>query len=355
MQNYSCPTCGAQLYWDATKQSLYCKYCSSSFSPDDFADATIETEGEQKQTATQDKRSDNVVVSENEEVVVYECGTCGGEVIAQKTTMATVCPYCGEAVSITNKSVGEFRPELLIPFCHEKKEAIELFKQYVNKSFLTPAPFKQDNIIEKIQGLFVPFYLHTVVDTADNTLKGEKVSHHRRGDDRVATHKVYNLSVRATGKFDKLPTDAAKGIENELMDALEPFTYNELTDYHPAYMAGFLAEQKDEELEALKERAKSRCREGMDENARKQFSGYTSVTHINKDHNFSLHEAQYVMLPVWILNVAHQGKKYRFAINGQTGKIVGKLPINWGKFAAICAGVFVAAEVLSAFILPIVM
>lgn len=353
MQNYSCPTCGAQLYWDTAKQSLYCQYCGSSFSPNDFVDKTAATEGEQTPKAKQDKTSDNVIVSENEEVVVYECNTCGGEVVAQKTTMATVCPYCGEAVSITNKSAGEFRPELVVPFRHKKQEAIKLFKEYVNRSFLTPAAFKQDNIIEKIQGLFVPFYLHTVIDTAHNTFKGEKLSSHRSGDDRITTHKVYDLSVQATGKFDKLPTDAAMGIENELMDALEPFIYKDLTEYNPAYMAGFVAEQKDEDLDMLKERAKGRCREGMDENARKQFAGYSSVSSISKNHNFSEHEAQYVMLPVWILNVAHQGKKYRFAINGQTGKIVGELPVNWGKLVAICAGVFAAAEVLSVFILPI--
>ena len=355
MQNYSCPTCGAQLYWDATKQCLYCHYCDSSFSPDDFGDKTAVAEDGQVPKVEAEKLSDNVVVSEDEDIVVYECKTCGGEVVAQRTTMATVCPYCGEAISVTTKSVGEFRPELVIPFSQEKKEAIALFKKYVKRSFLTPSAFKQDNILEKIQGLFVPFYLHTVVDNAEHRFKGEKVSSHRSGDDKVTTHKVYQLNINATGKFDKVPTDAAKGIENDLMDALEPFTYKELVEYNPAYMAGFLAEQRDEELDLLKERAKTRCEDGMNENARKSFVGYTALAQTHTNHKFCEHEAQYVMLPVWILNVKHHNKKYRFAINGQTGKIVGHLPTDWGKFAGICAGIFAAVEILSAFILPVLM
>ena len=350
MHNYSCPTCGAQLYWDPKKGSLYCQYCDSSYSPDEFEDKTANTEDGKAPSVSAEKLSDNVVVSDNENVVVYECKTCGGEVVAQKTTMATVCPYCGEAVSITTKSVGDFRPDRVIPFAQDKKGIANVFKNYVNKSFLTPAAFKNDNTIDKIQGLFVPYYLHTMTDKAQNFFKGEKITYHRSGNDRVATHKVYRLSIDATGKFDKIPTDAAKDLENELMDALEPYTYKDLASYNPAYMAGFVAEQKDEDIDVLQQRAKIRCENGMNSNARQAFAGYDSLLPTGSKHSFFDIDSEYVMLPVWMLNVKHNGKKYRFAVNGQTGKIVGKLPINWGKFAAICAGTFALAEIAVAVI-----
>ena len=38
----------------------------------------------------------------------------------------------------------------------------------------------------------------------------------------------------------------------------------------------------------------------------------------------------YALLPVWILNYKYQGKNYTFALNGQTGKIVGNRPIAKG-------------------------
>lgn len=355
MHNYSCSTCGAQLYWDPQKQSLYCKFCDSEFSPDDFVDKTAFTEDGQAPQVAPPQISDTVIDLDTEDMVVYECSTCGGEVVAQKTTMATVCPYCGEAVSVTSKSIGDFRPELVIPFAQDKKGAIELFKKYVQRSFLVPKSFKEDNIIDKIQGIFIPFYLHTITDAAQHDFKGETTSCSRVGNDRVTTHKVYNLHIDATGKFDRLPTDAAKGIENELMDALEPFSYDKLKEYNPAYMAGFVAEQRDEEIESLKTRAKERCKKGMRANAREAFSGYKELTMLREENIFGTHNCQYVMLPVWILNVKHNGKKYRFAINGQTGKAVGKLPLNYGKLAGVCAGVFAVSEVLAAIALKFFM
>ena len=34
------------------------------------------------------------------------------------------------------------------------------------------------------------------------------------------------------------------------------------------------------------------------------------------------------MLPVYMVNINYNGKKYTFAMNGQTGKIVGNIPVG---------------------------
>ena len=342
MQTYYCKNCGAVLYWDASHDCLKCQFCDEEYQITDFEDKS-NTDQEVKSEAL-DK--EYVATETTDDMSVYECKTCGGEVVAMNTTMATVCPYCGEAISITSKTVGDFRPELVIPFKNKKKEAEEIYRNYVNKSFLTPKEFKEDNLIEKIQGLFTPFQLHTICDTARHSFKGEKVSSHKSGYDKVDTHKVYNLSITADAKFDKLPTDASKKIENELMDALEPFNYADLKDYNPAYMAGFIAEQRDEEPEAMEKRALDRCKTAMDQKARQAFTGYSSVSQQSENHNITSHEQNYAMLPVWILNVKHGGQNYKFAINGQTGKVVGKLPVDKAKLIKICAACFGVAEIL---------
>ena len=52
-------------------------------------------------------------------------------------------------------------------------------------------------------------------------------------------------------------------------------------------------------------------------------------------------KVHYALLPVWLLSTKWQGKNYLFAMNGQTGKLVGDLPTSagkfWGTFAAISA------------------
>ena len=346
MQNYNCQNCGAELYWDVQASCLKCRFCDSEYQVSDFEDGTIAEEPVKSEDAEQEFVNTEV----SEEMVVYECKNCGGEVVALKTTMATICPYCSEAISITSKSVGEFRPEICIPFQKDKKAAMELYKNYVSQSFLTPKAFKEQSVIEKIQGLFVPFHLHTIKDKASHTFHGERHTSRRVGYDRITTHRIYNLNVCASGEFERVPTDAAAGIQNDLMDALEPFDYTGLKDYNPAYMAGFLAEQRDDDPAKMDERAEERVKEGMEARARGAFSGYLGMNLVDKNDIIENHKSEYAMIPVWLLNVNHEGIKYTFAINGQSGKVVGKLPVDKKKLALIGAGVFIATDLIVALI-----
>ena len=50
--------------------------------------------------------------------------------------------------------------------------------------------------------------------------------------------------------------------------------------------------------------------------------------------------AKYALYPVWILNTTWQGEKYTFAMNGQTGKFVGNLPMDKGAFVKWLIGIF---------------
>jgi DNA-directed RNA polymerase subunit RPC12/RpoP len=277
---------------------------------------------------------------------VYECKNCGGEVVALNTTMATICPYCSEAISITSKSVGNFRPNLCIPFKKSKEQIVEIYKNYVNKSFLTPKAFKEQSTIEKIQGLFTPFYLHDLKDHAIHNFEGEKTSSMKRGYDKVTTHNVFRIRVEANGTFEKVPTDASVRISNQLMDSIEPFDYGELKDYNPAYMAGFIAEQTDDNKEDMDKRAEDRAKSGMKERARGAFSGYSCVETVSENDNIYEHTSSYAMLPIWLLNVNYANQKYTFAVNGQTGKVVGKLPMDKMKLFFIGCGTFLASDVV---------
>ena len=344
MQNYQCKHCGADLSWDPEAGCLKCQYCGNEYQVTDFEDATLTNEPIEPENI--EKEYTNVEDLSND-MVVYECQNCSGTVIAQKTTMATVCPYCGEAISITSKSVGKFRPKLCIPFSRSKKEIIDLYKKYVSQSPLVPKNFKEESTVEKIQGLFAPFYLHTLIDKAKIVFSGEKCSDRKRGYDKVTKHDVYDIGIKADALFEKIPTDASVRLDNELMNSLEPFDYTECEDYNPAYMAGFLAEQIDDDETALNERAEERAREGMRASARKQTTGYSSVTIQMEEHNIENHKKEYTMLPVWMLNVKHKNNKYTFAINGQTGKVVGKLPLDKLKLGLIGLCSFVIPEIIS--------
>lgn len=352
MQNYACKNCGAVLYWDAHAGCLKCEYCDHTYQVSDFEDKTaVETKEPIDQAADEVKEVEYLNEDLAEGMVAYECKTCGGTVVTLKTTMADICPYCGEAISITSKSVGEFRPKMVIPFEKKKQDAINIFKKYVADTGYVPKEFKQQHTIEKIQGLYAPFYLHNITDHSHHLFGAETSTSHTSGNYRVTTHRVYDLTSELNGTFSGIPTDASVRIDNKLMEAIEPFDYSDLKDYNPAYMAGYLAEQSDEEITKMDEIAETKCKTAMDGEAKGLFASYGALSTKSANHRITKHTKDYCMLPVWILNVKHGGKKYQYAINGQTGKVTGKLPLNKLAVFGTAAGVFAVVDIIVATVL----
>ena len=346
MQKYECKVCGAELHWDPNAGALKCKYCDSEFQPSDFEDKTVEA----KTTDTKelDKDYTNAGSSLGDDMVVYKCEECGAEVVASKTTMATTCAYCGRAISVTGKTAEGFRPEKVIPFTIDKEKAMATFQKYIKSSPLTPKEFSQKHVIEKFQGLFVPFYLHSMDVRSDGIVDAENSSSRRSGDDKITTVREYEIDMDAEGSFKYIPTDASKELENGLMDALEPYSYGKITDFNPAYMAGYLAEQPDETVEDTYERAASRAKAAMNESMVKEAGTYGAKRMQISHHKISNQDSKYTMLPLWLMNVDYNGEKLIYAINGETGKAVGKLPLSKKRLATKLVGCFGIIQIAAA-------
>lgn len=343
MQKYTCKTCEAELYWDSSVGALKCEYCDSIFSPDEFNDVNVSQQTgndaeEHHETTTDD--------SDASELVVYKCTECGAEIVTAKGTVATTCAYCNRAITMSNKMTGNFKPKLLIPFNINKKQAKEIFKKYAKSSFLTPKEFQDDKFLTQMKGLYVPFWLHTFKEDAQACLHCENITSRRRGDDKVIVHHEYRVDMKCNGMFLKLPTDALEKLDNSMMDNVEPFDYGNLKEFNPAYMAGFYAEQYTESSDETFPRARTRAIEAMKKEILQAANDYSSKKINSFQDNIIEHEAEYAMLPIWILNAEYKNKKYTFAINGDTGKITGKIPISVSKLISIIGGSLIATQLL---------
>lgn len=345
MQRYECKTCGAELKWDPNAGALKCEYCNSEFQPSDFEDKTVDADSTVSEEL--DAKYTNAGQDLDEDMVVYACKECGAEVVTSKTTMATTCAYCGRAISITSKSAGNFRPEKAIPFAIDKEKAMAIFQEYTKKSILSPKTFSEQHTVEKMQGLFVPFFLHSIKLHGTATIEGEHVSSRRSGDDKITTHKVYEIDTQGNGTFDNIPVDGSVKLDNMLMDALEPYSYDKITNYNPAYMAGYFAEQPDETAESTKPRADERAKKAIEENLLNVAGNYSSKRVVNSSTTTSERSSIYAMLPVWLLNVDYNGKKHLFAINGETGKVVGKLPLSKARVALAAIIPFILTQIVA--------
>ena len=357
MQKFNCKTCGAELYWDSEANCLKCEYCDSEYQVSEFEaaeqnDAKSQTDARSEMSEPQKadehaKATDDSVL---DDLVVYQCSHCKAEIVTAKSTVATTCAFCGRAISITNKLVNDFRPDAIIPFEINEKEAKDIYKKYIRSTFLTPNEFGTEAVLKKMKGIYVPFWLHSFDSDTKATIYCENMTSHRRGDDKVIDHHMYHVTVEAQGSFKDIPTDGLKHLDDALMDAIEPFSYSKLTEFNSAYMAGYYAEEYNENDKVTRERATDRATQTM-RSQMEQEAGMYAVKRIKSyDEDLSKIQAKYTMLPVWLLNVTYKGKEYLYAINGETGKIVGKLPISVQKLllalGASLAGSYVLATIV---------
>jgi DNA-directed RNA polymerase subunit RPC12/RpoP len=331
LKEYNCKNCGAILYWNPTSSCLECEYCGQKFLPSDFAEEEnqAEKEAEQNKDFTPEEADENMTAtdeSDSGDLVVYRCSHCNAEVVTSRSTIATVCAFCGEALSITNKMVDNFRPDCVIPFKITKEEAVKLFEEYAKKGVLTPKDFSKIKEVEKVKGMYAPFWLHSFKNDSTAIVTAIKRDSTRRGYDKIEKQHIYEIDIDSTANFENVPADALRNISDELMSSVEPFDYSTLDKFSPAYMTGFYAEEYNEDGETTFTKAKERADKAMQEKIISCVKGYSSTSVKTYNSNISNRSKKYTMLPVWLFNVKYNGQNFSFAINGQTGKVAGKLP-----------------------------
>jgi len=363
MKKYNCPNCAAELYWDAEANALKCEYCEKQYQPAELdaiaakidavkgkKEVEVKEEPSEKvarETTDQDKVSDDSSKTDSADLVVYSCQNCGAEVITSKSTVATTCAFCGRAISLSNKLVGEFKPDSVIPFAIDEDKAKEIYKAYSSKGGLTPGAFKKSAVIKKVKGVYVPFWLHSYDEEADVMIAAENTHSHKRGDDKVIDHEMFNVDMKVKSSFSSIPTDGLKNLDDKLMGAIEPFDYTKLSDFNAAYMAGFYAEEYDENAEIKIADAKERSKSALEREAKDNAGPYMEKLVTSYNPKYENVESKYAMLPVWLFNVDYKDKLYQFAINGETGKIAGELPMSKAKIAAAVGGSFFGTQIIA--------
>jgi hypothetical protein len=123
------------------------------------------------------------------------------------------------------------------------------------------------------------------------------------------------------------------------MDAVEPFDYSDLKPFSTAYLPGYLADKYDVSREDSRPRIETRAKTSMEDELAKTVIGYERVFSTSGNVNIINSNCQYALLPVWMLSTKWNGKNYLFAMNGQTGKLIGDLPIDKGKYFKWFAGI----------------
>ena len=337
---YKCPSCGGALSFDSDVQKLKCPYCDTTLEVSalqELDDALKQEQPEDTTWSTEPSAQWNQ--EEQAQLHSFVCESCGGEITTEATTAATHCPYCDNPVVVAKQLSGQFKPDLVVPFKLDKAAAMEALKKHMKGKPLLPKAFTAENRIERVQGVYVPFWLFDTQVDANIRYRATKVR--TWSDSNYIYTRTSHFSLLRGGCMDfaNVPVDGSVKLDNALMESIEPYDMSQAVDFQTAYLAGYLADKFDVSADDCKTRANERIRSSVESYFASTTAGYASVIPENTNLRYSGSKVRYALLPVWLLTTRYKDKTYTFAMNGQTGKLVGNLPIHWGSFFKYLFGI----------------
>ncbi len=340
LQEFKCPCCDGAIEFDTTSQRMKCPYCDTEFDVDSVKSYNegMQNQAEDNMTWEQEP-GEQWQEDETTGLRTYVCQSCGGEIVGDEHMAATACPFCDNPVVLKGQFSGDLKPDLVIPFKLDKKAAKEALKKHYMGKRLLPKVFKDENHLDEIKGVYVPFWLFDAVADGDISYKATRVR--SWSDSRYYYTETSHYSVARAGTlaFRAVPVDGSSKIDDTLMESLEPFDMNEAVAFNAGYLAGYMADKYDVDSQHSMERVNQRIKKSTEDKFAATAAGYSTLVPVSSGIKLKDTHAKYALYPVWLLNTTWKGKKYTFAMNGQTGKMVGDLPMDNGAYCRWLFGI----------------
>lgn len=314
-----CPQCGGAVRFDPSIGQTKCDFCGSILTIDDFTGPDIQVKREDRDRALETMQP----------LPVYNCLSCGAEVIAPPMAGALTCPYCQNHIVLSQQFSGTIRPDGILPFKITPDKIPSAVRKYYTGNPFVPRKLFSKASIGEVTGIYVPFWVFDCDVYGDISFSAAKVGAvTSNGDYQTTRMDHYRLNRNVQMSFRNLAVDASRKMSDALMDSLQPFHFEEVKPFDVRYMAGYVADRFDETSEEGKAKTDRRVIRTAADVARQKTVDKKYSTAVQRSNHLQavIRKDRYYLLPVYVLNVEFDGKPYQFAMNGQTGKVVGKLP-----------------------------
>ena len=342
-----CPSCGATLAFDPSTGGLICNFCGSTvalktmpvapglgYSLDDL----------------QNNAGRHLMQTESKLLI---CGTCGGQFLADKSSLSGLCPYCGSnSITESGNTSGMMEPTGVIPFKISKEEAQNIFKQWISARRMAPTDLKKNSEITDLVGVYVPYW---VFDADTYTpYKGKFGKTVGSGDDQYTKyHKaegvcklpIKNLTLVASSRLEK----------DAYWKSVSKFDFNFMKKYDPNLLAGFWSESYTVDGTTAWQTAMGKIYDKITKSI-KSLEDADVIAKIDMKPEATNVHAKYVLAPIWITSFDYNGTVYRVLVNGQTGNIVGTWPRSMKRIfmiIGIVAGAIFGLKLLQALFMSI--
>lgn len=325
--SHKCPNCDGPLLFNPEEQAFHCEYCLSVFKEDDI----------------EQKKEESVVEDIAKETFnLYACPSCGAEVVTEETTAATFCYYCHNPVVLKDRVSGEFLPNAILPFKISEKEAKKKFINWANSKKYIPKDFFNHNQIEKMTGIYFPYWNVNANISGTVKAKGTKIDVWRVGETEYTRTRRYNLLRKGNVSFTSLlKTALSKNTKQNMIESVQPFPIENCQAFNSKYLSGFQAEKRDLEFHEISEAIQSELNHYTESLLLDDIVGYGMINKSSSKLNLIDQSNEYYLLPLWIVTYKDKSKEepYYFAMNGVTGNTSGILPIQKGKLITHTAGI----------------
>ena len=303
---FKCKNCGGNAIYSPEHRGMYCPYCESEKSEERKYDLY------------------NITI----------CPDCSGELKIDVHTSALECPYCNNSIILNERVEGEFEQQKIIPFAYSKKAVKDLLKAKFKKCIFAPTDFLSEAKLNSMRGEYIPFWMYDY--NAHCTYRGEgvKVRTWRTGNIEHTETSYYDVVRDMNVLYSDIPVDASMKMPDNIMDLLEPYQYGAMVDFQPEYMSGFDGEKYNMAAGIVENRANAKMKASAEKIIQNTVNGYLRVNQHEKNVSAQVTDTKYCLLPVWKYIYKYNDVLYPFYINGQTGKVVGKVPISKKKVFA---------------------
>jgi ribosomal protein S27AE len=316
LKTYICPNCGASISYSIHDTTLVCQFCGFtrkvdqrviSESSEQLLDAVLPTQRAHRWADSQSRLT---------------CEQCGVVIILPPGQTADSCPYCASNRFITSTALMELvDPQAIALFKVDPRNAEESIKAWLKKGLLSP-----DNLATRQAGMqlhpaYYPFWVF------EGTLEVPWFCDVNMGSSRLPQWEAHSGSQFENFKDVLIP--GIRKLSPDDMAGIEPFNLNELVEFSPDFLAGWVALTYDHPLAD----ASLLAREKVLKKVKLTLSSLVELNHPKR--NFSTGAGKWsgltyklALLPIYIGNYAFQGKRFRIFVNGQTGKVGGKKPVD---------------------------
>lgn len=348
--SYKCINCGGPLEYNASKLKFACEYCRSEFTEEQLRQhfGNLDEELHNEQQSEQQSETEREYGA-----ALYTCQGCGAEVIAEtENTAATFCVYCHSPVVISNRLTGQFKPDKVIPFKISENDAKEKFRAFCKKKLFLPKDFISSAQLDKMKGVYYPYWLVDSEKDGGMTATAKKIRRWKDNDYEYKETKIYHVVRRGKIHFTGYPHTALGNTEHsKALKYVNPYDDEEFRPFTMAYLSGFLAEKRDLERSQVQSDVDKELKDYAKRIYRDTIENYDTVTVDEFDVRTLRESWEYGLMPVWLMNFIYKDKTYMYALNGQTGKTFGELPVSGGKLAVFGVVMFIVLSVAGFFLL----